>query len=55
MGPHAVIWQPTPDCPDVKAWLEEKGIKPHPGWVIKEGPNGSYSHEQPLAMLLSED
>jgi hypothetical protein len=39
----------------VKAWLEQHKIEPHPGWVIKEFGNGSYSHEPPLVMMLSDE
>ena len=45
MGPFSVIWQPTLDCMNVKAWLEEHKIEPHRGWIIRERKDGSYSHE----------
>lgn len=46
MGPHNVIWFPTKEVSNVGEWLREKGITPHPGWVIRKNPDGSYSHEE---------
>jgi hypothetical protein len=47
MGPHEVIWIPTQDCPDVKGWLEKHyQMTPHPGWIMRDRGDGSYSHEK---------
>ena len=52
MGPYAVIWQPTSDCPDVAKWLKENDIKPHSGWIIMDNGDGSYSHELKESMPI---